>query len=117
MQVGAIALCVVVPIFLVLWLYRYELRLVRRLTALALLVLRLAVVLTLLLVVCLQPIVAHATSEELQGRVLVAVDRSESMEVADPQRSTVDKLRLARALKLRVNTEVSTNVLLDDWIK
>src|SRR5690242_19346049 len=80
-QVGLLSLCLLVPLALVLWLYRYVLRLVRPLTPLALLALRLAVILTLLLVVCLQPIVAQSTTQELQGRVLVAVDRSGSMDV------------------------------------
>ena len=37
---------------------------------------------------------AQSKTKELPGRVLVAVDRSDSMDVADPQRPPVDKLRL-----------------------
>src|SRR5262249_14315654 len=76
---------------LVLWLYRYELRLVRRSAALTLLTLRLVLLLVLFFIVCFQPIVARSVTEELPGRVLIAVDRSASMDVADPQRPAVEK--------------------------
>jgi hypothetical protein len=89
---------IVLPLVLLVSLYRYELRLVPRLTALWLLGLRLTVLVLVLLVVCLQPIYARDRVTELPGRVLVAVDRSGSMDVTDPQREPGDKLRLARAL-------------------
>src|SRR5262249_41145998 len=98
-QTVLLALLGLVPILLVLWLYRYELRLIRRLTALLLLGLRLAVICLLWLLIALQPVVARSTSEDLPGRVLIAVDRSGSTEVTDPQRTVLEKLRLARALK------------------
>ncbi len=94
-----LAVCLV-PLALILWLYRYELRLVTRWTATFLLGLRLAVLALLLLLVCLQPIYARTKTDGLPGRILVAVDRSDSMEIADPQRPPADKLRLARALQL-----------------
>jgi hypothetical protein len=103
------------PLILVIWLYRYELRLVRRHVAGALLLLRLAVVFALLFLVGFQPIVRHTTTEELTGRVLVAVDRSASMDVADPQRPALDKLRLARALG--VAGDLCTRKQLDGWIR
>jgi hypothetical protein len=109
-QVLLLALIGLVPVLLVLWLYRYELRLIRRLTALLLLGLRLAVICLLWLLIALQPVVARSTSEDLPGRVLVAVDRSGSTDVTDPQRTVLEKLRLARALKLR------TDSLLNAWI-
>src|ERR671930_464527 len=84
-QVAALALLGLVPVVLVLWLYRYELRVVRRSTAAGLLALRLLVLALLWCVVALQPIVAHFSTEHLPGRVLVAVDRSNSMGVPDPQ--------------------------------
>jgi hypothetical protein len=104
-----------VPLLLVLWLYRHELRLVRRGVAVGLLGLRLLVLVLVFFLVCFQPIVAHSTSEELPGRVLVAVDRTDSMSVADPQRPNADKLRLARALKLAAG--IATDADLDNWIK
>src|SRR5437879_884897 len=114
-QAAVLALCFLVPVVLILWLYRYELRLVRPLPALALLALRLVLILFLLTVVCLQPIVARSTTEELPGRVIIAVDRSDSMEVADPQRQPVEKLRLARALKLAA--DLCPEAELDSWIR
>lgn len=103
------------PLALTVWLYRYELRLVRPNIARTLLGLRFLVVLLLVLVAAFQPVVAHSTSESLPGRVVIAVDRSDSMGVADPQRPLIDKLRLARALNL--TADVCPNSLLDAWIK
>ena len=102
------------PLALVLWLYRYELKLVARGTAFGLLLLRLVVLVLLLGLVLLQPVLAHTTSEKIPGRVLVAVDLSESMDVRDPQRATVEKLRLARALKLA--GDLASGDQLDNWI-
>src|SRR5438094_4679858 len=98
-QAGLWLLCLL-PVVLIVWLYRTELRLVRRSVARSLLALRLVVVVLLLGLVCLQPMLAHTLTEELPGRVLIAVDGSESMSLADPQRPAVDKLRLARTLRL-----------------
>jgi hypothetical protein len=99
-QIAVLTLLGLGPVLLVFWLYRHELRLVRRLTAVALLGLRLATVAILWLLVALQPVVVRATTEELPGRVIVAVDRSASMDIPDPQRTVGDKLHLARALGL-----------------
>src|SRR5437773_2663176 len=77
LQVGSWLLCLV-PVLLVVWLYRSELRLVRRSVARSLLALRLVIVVGLLGLVCLQPMIAHTITEELPGRVLIAVDASES---------------------------------------
>jgi hypothetical protein len=109
-----IALCLL-SICLVVWLYRAELRLVHRFVALSLLLCRLAVLCLLLSFVTFQPIVARLGTEHLAARVLVAVDRSGSMDVADPQRPAVDKLRLARALKLA--SDLCSDAQLDDWIR
>jgi hypothetical protein len=115
LRFGLIALVCVVPLLLVLWLYRWELRLVSRVTALGLLGLRLVVLLLLLGLVSLQPVLAHDKIFGLPGRVLVAVDRSESMDVADPQRSPADKLRLARALK--IIGDLATDDQVAGWIE
>jgi hypothetical protein len=114
-QISAMVLVVLVPAVLVVWLYRYELRLIRRSLALGLLTLRLVVILFLWLVALWQPILARSTTEELPGRALVAVDRSASMDVADPQRDPVEKLRLAKALHL--GQDVVAEAQLDDWIR
>jgi hypothetical protein len=114
LQTGLFLAVCLVPVALVLWLYRYELRLVPRLTALGLLSLRLAVLVLLLLLVCLQPVYARTRTEGLPGRILVAVDRSDSTEIADPQRPAVDKLRLARALRLA--PDLASDEQLTAWI-
>jgi hypothetical protein len=113
-QWSLIGLLLFVPAGLVLWLYRYELRLVTRAAAAMLLGLRLLLITLLWAVAAWQPIVAHEVTEELPSRVLIAVDRSGSMDVRDPQRNVLEKLRLARALKL---AEAGTDSLLDSWIQ
>src|SRR5262245_24018620 len=82
-QVLLFAAVCLVPLFLIVLLYRYELQLVSRWTAGGLLLLRLLVLAIVLSLVLLQPIVAQTSTEELPGRVLVAVDRSDSMGVTD----------------------------------
>ncbi len=91
LQTGLIAAVCLVPLVLVLWLYRYEMQLVSRTMAAGLLFLRMTVLSLLLALVCLQPIYGRTRTDNLPGYVLVAVDRSESMEVADRQRSTDEK--------------------------
>jgi hypothetical protein len=115
LQGGVLLLVCLTPLVLLLWLYRYELQLVPRLAARGLLGLRLAVLCLLLLLVCLQPIYARDRTRGEPGRVLVAVDRSGSMDVADPQREPVDKLRLARALGLA--GDLCGDAQLDAWIR
>jgi hypothetical protein len=109
-----VTLLCLVPLLLLVMLYRYELRLVPRLTALGLLGLRLTVFVLILLLVCGQPIFARDTRTTLPGRVIVAVDRSWSMDVADPQREPASKLRLARALGLAEGVDPA---VLARWIE
>ena len=100
-------------IALLLWLFSFEARLIRPLTAGGLLALR-GAVLALLAFVCLQPVISAPTREKLTGRVLVALDRSDSMGVADPQRDNVEKIRLARGLHLAGDLRDDQ---LDGWLK
>src|SRR5258708_40218777 len=88
--------CGIVPLALIIWLNRYEMHLVSRRMAAALLGLRITVLLVILFLLGFQPIVARDVKEELRGQVLIAVDRSDTMEIADPQRRALDKLRTAR---------------------
>ena len=113
-QLFLLFLCLV-PVGLVGWLYRYELRMVRPAMARVLLGLRLLVILMLVVVVAFQPVAAHSMSETIRGRVEVALDRSDSMGVADPQRPLAEKLRLARALHLV--RDLCPDAQLDGWIK
>jgi len=109
-----VVLCAV-PLGLLVVLYRLELRLVSRSLACVLLGLRLSVLLVLLGLVCLQPIVAREVQQVVPGRVIVAVDRSASMDIRDPHRSKGDQLRLARILDLHAG-QVATSRL-DQWIE
>jgi hypothetical protein len=99
---------------LLLWLYSYEAKLVRPLTATGLLLLR-GFVLMLLFFVCLQPVLSRPTSEKIAGRVLIALDRSDSMSIADPQRDFGEKLRLVKALNL--HSDICKDSQIDDWLK
>lgn len=91
---------ILLPVVLLVVLYRYELRLVSRLTAVTLFSLRFVVLLLVLTLVAFQPIYAHDHKYELPGRILVAVDRSLSMDINDPQRPVSEKALLARLLGL-----------------
>ncbi len=95
----ALALLLLLPLALLGWLYRYELQLLSRFGAACLLLLRLTVLLLLWLVAGLQPSVARYHVRELPSRVLIAVDASASMDVRDLQRTAVEKMDLAQALR------------------
>src|SRR5262249_21745798 len=114
LQGALLALVYLVPLGLVLWLYRYEMRLVPRGRAFALLLLRLVVILVPVTLVSLRPVIAQETREELPARVLVSVDLSDSMDIRAPQREPAEKLRLAKALKLAGG--LASNAQLDEWI-
>ncbi len=113
-QTPILTIACLLPLVLVLVLYRYEMRLVARSTALALLMLRFIALALLLLLVCLQPIYGRTHNEELPGRILVAVDRSESTNSVDRRRPLVEKMRLARALRLAEG--ICSEAQLDAWI-
>src|SRR5215471_6471436 len=112
--VGA-ALVALAALALVVWLYRYELRLTSRRAACTLLTLRLLVVFLLLFVVFVQPTFVRGSTATHAQRVLVFVDRTASMEVSDPQRPAVEKIKLARALHLV--RDLASDLQLDEWIQ
>lgn len=103
------------PLVLVGWLYRTELRLVRPMVARGLLVLRLSVVALVLVLIAFQPVLARTITETVPGRVVVALDRSDSMNVTDPQRPLVEKLKLVRALRLV--SDICDDKKIDGWIR
>jgi hypothetical protein len=80
-------------------LYRYERRLVPRGAGLTLLGLRLLAALALVAAM-LDPIAARTFTESVRGRLIVGVDRSESMETADPGRPEADRAALGSLLGL-----------------
>ncbi len=99
-QAGLLALSLFVPLALILWLYRHELRLISRWAASGLLLLRLSILLVIWFAVGVQPQVAQVYVTETPGRVRIAVDLSSSMDVADRQRTAEERASLQRALKL-----------------
>src|SRR5262249_53740040 len=116
-QVALLAVLGLAPLALLLWLYRYELRLVRRRTAVLLLGLRLVIVALLWFLVALAPeLKGPTTTLDLPGRVVIAIDQSGSMDTPDPQRPRLEKLRLARTLKIKAEGGLPTAEQLDAWI-
>ncbi len=99
-QIGLLALLFLVPLCLIVWLYRYELRLIAVAPACGLLLLRLSILLLIWLAIGLQPKLEDIHVEETPSRVRVAVDLSSSMDVADLQRTPEEWAALAQALKL-----------------
>src|SRR4051812_10072588 len=92
---------------LLLWLYREERRLVSRRAGLGLLGLRLAAAAVLVLAL-FEPIAARTFREVVKGRLIVALDVSESMATADPGRSAEEQGRLSRVLGLSPGEAVAT---------
>ena len=96
-------------------LYRAELRRVSGRVARLLLGLRLSTVAAVCLLFAAGPVFIRNSTEPRRGRVVLAVDVSESMRVADPERSVLDKLRLARVLNLHAG--IASDELLASWIE
>jgi len=112
--VVALALLAVVPCVLILMLARYESRLVSKFTAIRLVGLRIVALLLILLLILCQPVAAWPIREKPREVVIIAVDRSGSMDVCDPQRPVVDKLKLAAALNMA--RDIVPDLQLQDWI-
>ena len=105
-QIGLLVLALLVPVGLIAWLYRYELRLVTFPQACGLLALRLTILLLLWLAVGLRPHVAEFHADETPGRVRVAVDLSSSMDITD-----LDETRSRRAVVADVLSPQGKNLL------
>jgi hypothetical protein len=97
----------VLALVLLLVLYREERRLVSRRAGLGLLGLRLAAAAVLVLAL-FEPIAAQTFHTIVKGRVVVAVDVSESMATADPDRPAEERARLARVLALSPGAALAT---------
>ena len=94
-----VAILLVIALVLRL-LFRREASVVSRRTAAWLLALRLAAVAAILVALVYDPVAVTKTSEPVPGVVVVAVDRSDSMRVAEPYRPLAEKLALAERLNL-----------------
>ncbi len=97
---GGIWIAAGVVALILLWiLYRTERRLVSRRAGLCLLALRLAAAAALVLAL-FEPIAARVFRETLRGRVIVAVNVSQSMETADPGRPAEARRELAKVIEI-----------------
>ncbi|MEZ6068380.1 MAG: hypothetical protein R3B90_22305 [Planctomycetaceae bacterium] len=105
---GAVAIAAV----LVIVLYRYERHLISRSLGWTLLLLRLATI-GLIFLAFLEPVRITEIDKERTGRILVAVDVSESMDTIDSHATPAEKLRWARALGMIGNDQI--NDRLDGW--
>jgi hypothetical protein len=92
---------------LLAWLYRRETKLVPRRVGVLLLALRLAAVLAVFLTTATDPTFVVVQSREIPSRVLIAVDTSDSLRVADPQRPADEQQRIAAALNIARPGEAS----------
>lgn len=90
-------LAVVLAAGLILMLNRYERKLVSPAVGCGLLCLRLGV-LALVLLTFLQPVRSWTINESRSGRIVIAIDESQSMRSADPHASRAEKLHWARGL-------------------
>lgn len=100
---------------LVFWLFRWEARLIRLRAAVALLSLRVLLLTCLWFVAFFQPQIAPAVPDVPKERVLIALDLSESMDLADP-RTPQENLRLVLALGLEKNEELPRE-LVEAWLR
>jgi len=82
------------------WLYRAESKLIPKRFRLALLTLRLLAFALVLGTLLFDPVLSKTVREDVPGKVVIALDTSDSMRVSDPHRTPRQKLHLARTLKL-----------------
>lgn len=94
-------------------LLKYERSLVPKAVGNTLLALRLAV-LGVLFLTLMQPVVAWVLDRDRSGRIIVAVDVSQSMDTADSYADDAELLRWARRLELIGNPSIDAR--LDEWI-
>ena len=92
-------------VVLLLVLFRAERALVSRRVGLTLLGLRLLAA-AVLVMALFEPIAARTFRETLRGRVIVAVDVSESMSTADPDRSGPERVALVKTLGLSMGDPI-----------
>jgi hypothetical protein len=99
-RVAAVTLAGLALAFLLVRLYRYEMRLVSGPLARVLLALRLAAAAAAFLTLGFEPALRKTSSREVPSRVLIAVDKSDSMRVIDAHRPPLEKREIAQALRL-----------------
>ncbi|WP_298868559.1 hypothetical protein [uncultured Gimesia sp.] len=105
---------IVLALVTIILLFRYERRLVPPSIGNILITLRVLALLFILLTF-LEPVLTWSFDTEKTGRLVVAIDVSDSMNTQDLHASDLEKLRLARALKMIGNQKVDAR--LDRWEK
>lgn len=103
---------VVLAIVTIVLLFRYERRLVAPSVGNTLIALRITTLIFILLTF-LEPVLTWTFNTEKTGRLVVAVDVSDSMNTRDRHASDLEKLQLARALKMIGNKQIDDR--LDRW--
>ena len=103
---------VVLALVTIVLLFRYERRLVAPSVGNTLIALRVTT-LVFILLTFLEPVLTWSFNTEKTGRLVVAVDVSDSMNTQDRHASDLEKLQLARALKMIGNDQI--NDRLDRW--
>jgi hypothetical protein len=106
-------LSIVAVLLLSVWLLRLERRMVSRNVGWFLLSLRMAV-LALMLALLMQPVLTTQLDVSQRGRLIVAIDASQSMEIHDSNVPLDEKIRWAQALGMLGNDE--TNNLIQQWV-
>lgn len=99
-------------LLVILLLHRYERQLVSRAVGNWLLVLRVAVLATVLMTL-LQPVLSWTLDQKRTGRILVGIDLSDSMATTDVHAMRAEKLRWARGLGMIGNSAIDSR--LDKW--
>ncbi len=103
---------VMLAIVIIVLLFRYERRLVSRSVGNTLIILR-VVTLVLILLTFMEPVLTWSFNTEKTGRLVVALDVSDSMNTKDRHATDLEKLQLARALKMIGNEKIDSR--LDRW--
>ena len=111
-RLAGLALGCAIAVGCIVQLFRYERHLISRSLGLVLLLLRLSLVLVLLLTL-LEPVWTWSFEEEKRGRVVIAIDGSESMDTVDTHATDAERLRWARAAGMLANPEIAGRV--ESW--
>jgi len=104
-----VLLCCLAAAGLIVTLLRYERRLVSRRVGGTLLALRLTTI-AVLLVTFMEPVISSKLDQAKTGRIVVAVDLSESMTTTDRFATKAELLRWARAIELIGNEQINARL-------
>jgi len=107
LQVAVALLAIALGFAVLIALYRFEMRRIARPFAYALFALRALLVFTVLFAVLFDPQIVKLRKENVPGRVLLAVDTSESMGMIDIERGeTLPRIEIANRIVQSLNAEL-----------